>query len=172
MVGSLLAGGREGKTEILTKMEVTMPGTDGLRSRIFRSVKMLLLPLALLTAHPCLCEGTDDQALVDQFFPQRLVDDFAAMWPDETPSKQSAFVAADLNGSGLPEFLIALYSTNVSAAVRVLKKQGGSAVLVNEPNCVISADSIPGFPRSIWITAAVHSSWSNCPRANMGNRGS
>jgi hypothetical protein len=133
--GSMLAGGRGGKTEILARMEVTMPGMDGLRFRIVKSVKMLLLPLALLTAHPCLCQGTDDQALVDQFFPQRLVDDFKEMWPDETPSRQSAFLAADLNGSGIPEFLIAVYSTNVSAAVRVLKKQGGSAVLVDEPKC-------------------------------------
>ena len=75
-------------------------------------------------------------ALVEQFFPQRLLDfeaDISARYGDP-PSRQSAFVAADLDRTGRPEYLVAAYTANDLGAIRVLKVVGSSAVLVDEPN--------------------------------------
>jgi hypothetical protein len=76
-----------------------------------------------------------DAVLVEQFFPERLTaesqKDFQQGGPE--PSRFSAFVAADLNNTGKEDFLVAAYTNGFSAAVRVLKKQGGAATVVAEP---------------------------------------
>ena len=95
------------------------------------------LRLALLfgVALSAMAQPISDAALVEQFFPQSLVEesaaDFARGGPE--PSRFSDFVAADLNATGVPEFLVAAYTNGFGAVVRVLKKQGGSAALVAEP---------------------------------------
>src|SRR6516164_7173193 len=94
----------------------------------------LCLAFLFCVALSATAQPASDAALVEQFFPQSLVDesaaDFAGGGPE--PSRFSDFVAADLNATGVPEFLVAAYTNGFGAVVRVLKKQGGSAVLVAE----------------------------------------
>ncbi len=77
-----------------------------------------------------------DKALVEQFVPQRILDAEA----DESGqsglplSERYGFVAVDLNGTGHQDYLVAVYVTTDagSAALRVLKKTGGSAMVVQD----------------------------------------
>ena len=83
---------------------------------------------------------TTDQQIVDRFFPQEILSQAQADDPDITPTKETAFVAADLNGTGNAEFLVAVYAAGEksgTALARVLHKEKGSAVLVggNCPDC-------------------------------------
>jgi hypothetical protein len=87
------------------------------------------------TAEPETAEHAKNRAIVEQFFPQKLLNDDAAFVAKHgRPStKGFGFLAADLNGTGRKEFLIAVYKWLGGAAVRVLKKDGDSAVVVDEP---------------------------------------
>jgi hypothetical protein len=77
-----------------------------------------------------------DKALVERFVPQRIVD----AETDESGqsgrplSERYGFVAVDLNGTGSPDFLVAVYVTTDagSGALRVLKKTDGSATVVQD----------------------------------------
>jgi hypothetical protein len=86
-------------------------------------------------AQPETAEHAKNRAIVEQFFPQKLLNDDAADVAKYGPpsTKGFGFVAADLDGTGQKEFLIVLYKWRGGAAVRVLKKEGDSAVVVDEP---------------------------------------
>ena len=80
-------------------------------------------------------QAGDAGAVVEDFCPHRLLDlSMAAAAGRKPPERSSAFVAADLNGTGRREFLVAAYSSGMSAAVRVLRQHGATAVLVDEPD--------------------------------------
>jgi hypothetical protein len=73
-------------------------------------------------------EEASDRALVERFFPQRLQDEQPG--PNALPlTARYGFVAADLNGTGQREFLVAVYSAAYSDSVelRVLRKTVDSA---------------------------------------------
>lgn len=110
-----------------TKVQVT--ATAKLGTTMF--VLLLLLLVAPLSAQ----QSSGDAALVQQFFPQSLIAestaDFKAGGPP--PFQASAFAEADLNGTGNNDFLVAAYTNGFSAVARVLRKQGTSVVLANEP---------------------------------------
>ena len=76
-----------------------------------------------------------DRAIVEQFWPRQLLNDDAADVAEHGPPSTArfVFVAADLNGTGRKEFLVALYVWAGGGAMRVLKKQGDTAVVVDEP---------------------------------------
>ena len=98
--------------------------------------RVILICSIVAAARLCFAQTTDQQ-IVDRFFPQRVLDDYTRNWPGETPDRQTAFVAADLDGAGQQNYLVAAYSAGNSdtlAAVRVLRKQGDSAVVVAEPD--------------------------------------
>jgi len=88
-----------------------------------------------------------DAALVQQFFPQDLIDeadaDFGIGGP--APFQATDFVAADLNGTGSADFLIAAYTNGFSAVVRVLRRQGTSAMVVAEPKLPLIAGIYPSI---------------------------
>ncbi len=81
-------------------------------------------------------QQASQRALVEQFFPQRLSarDAEARAKYGGPSSRQSAFVAADLDRTGKPQYLVAAYTADEMAAIRVLKVTDNSAALVDEPN--------------------------------------
>lgn len=91
--------------------------------------------------------GASDKALVESFLPRRILD---AETDDRGQrglplSKRYGFVAVDLNGTGHPDFLVAVYVTSDagSADLLVLKKTDGSAVQVGEFNLDCRGGSQP-----------------------------
>lgn len=74
--------------------------------------------------------------IVDQFFPETLIreslEEFEQGGAD--PFKAFDFVAADLAGAGRTDFIVAAYTNGISAAIRVLQRQGSGFVLADEPN--------------------------------------
>jgi len=102
--------------------------------RVLTILLMVVSPVYGLGVKEALAQ-TDAQ-LVEQFFPQALVDESQARFDrgGPPPFRTSAFKAADLNGSGTAEFLIAGYTNGFSATIRVLRKANNTASLVAEPN--------------------------------------
>jgi len=86
-------------------------------------------------AQPAAAQEAQNRAIVEQFWPQQLLNSDAAYVAKYGghSTKAFAFVAADLNGTGSKEFLVALYVWAGGGALRVLKKQGDSALVVDEP---------------------------------------
>jgi hypothetical protein len=76
------------------------------------------------------------EQIVEQFFPQRLIDaseaDFQKGGP--APFRARAFRLADLDGIGTTNYIVAAYTNGYSAAIRVLRVESGTATLVSEPN--------------------------------------
>jgi len=71
---------------------------------------------------------------VDQFSPENLIQESLEESQEGglPPFRASDFVVGDLEGTGQPDFIIAAYTNGFSAAVRVLKKQGGTFVLADQ----------------------------------------
>lgn len=92
----------------------------------------------LLNSNPLSAEplAQTDEQIVQQFFPQRLIDesgdDFAKGGPP--PFQTFDFAAADLNGTGNADFIVAVYSNGFSGVIRVLQKQNDAFQLVDEPD--------------------------------------
>jgi hypothetical protein len=107
-------------------MQIT--ATAKLDTTMFLLLLLLVVPLNAQQA-------SGDAALVQQFFPQSLITESAADFRAGGPPsfQASAFAEADLNGTGNNDFIVAAYTNGFSAVVRVLRKQGTSAVLANEP---------------------------------------
>lgn len=121
-----------------------------LKSRsLYRNVLLIGLGATFLSlpvfAGPLAPHPLSDAAIVEQFFPQSLIDEASADFTSGGPApfRFSAFVAADLESKGSAEFLIAAYSNGFSARVRVIKKQAGTAVLVAEPLLPLMAGIYP-----------------------------
>ena len=76
-----------------------------------------------------------DEAIVDSFYPPALIADFADFaTPDMTLTRSASFAAADLDGTGRQEYLVAAYTNSRRGAVLVLKKSGSSATVVDAPD--------------------------------------
>lgn len=108
-----------------------MPVLNAIRKMTGKFSVALFCAMLASMAQPSAGQTTD-QDLVNRLFPQNVLDDFEDQDPGATPNKQTAFLAADLNGTGSSEFLVAVYAVNdrnTMALVRVLHKEGGSAVL-------------------------------------------
>lgn len=90
-------------------------------------------------------EQTDDD-IVRSFFPQKLLDmsvnDFNNGGP--RPFQTYDFVVADLNNDGASHFIIAAYSNGFSGIVRLLKKEGGVSLLIDEPDIPTMGGDFPG----------------------------
>jgi hypothetical protein len=121
----------------LNRKKVNMPLRED--NVLFSATKLTPLVVAcLLLAIVSLAKAqqTGDANLVDQYFPQRLIDesvnDFNTGGPP--PFQTSNFVAADLDGAGTAQYLVAAYTNGFSAVVRVIKKQGATASVVAEPS--------------------------------------
>lgn len=97
--------------------------------------------LSLLFISSLSAQAASDQELVDQFYPERLA--LEAKKIDPTMERESDFELADLDRSGSKNYIIAAYSNTLSGAVRVLKKQGTTAVLVAEPNLPALSGFLP-----------------------------
>ena len=98
----------------------------------------LFLAIFAWMPQPSTAQTTDrDPDPVNRFFPQEVLDDFQSNNPGDTPTRQTAFVAADLNGTGTAEFLVVVYAVqglDNMALVRVLHIGNGSAVTAL-PDC-------------------------------------
>ena len=88
---------------------------------------------------------SNDAAIVDQFFPESLISESDTDFNNGglPPVRHTSFVAADLNGTGQADFLVAAYTNGSSAVVRVLRRQGTSATLVAEPALPLMGGIIP-----------------------------
>jgi hypothetical protein len=73
---------------------------------------------------------------VEQFYPQRLSDESVADFQQGGPApfRARAFELADLDGTGTANYIVAAYTNGFRAAIRVLKLQDSTAILVTEPN--------------------------------------
>jgi len=116
------------------------------RGRIWRRL-LNALTLILLASTPALVRGSlnqTDKDLVNQFFPDFLIEeseeDFAKGGP--APFRTSAFAVADLGGTGT-DLIVAAYTNGFSAAIRVLRREGTAAVLVDEPALPLLAGIFP-----------------------------
>src|SRR6202008_1190202 len=99
--------------------------------------------LSVAFATLALAQDRDDTALVNRFFPQRLIDDsinnFRAGGP--SPFRACDFVVADLDGKGVNQYLVAAYTNGFSAVVRVIRKS--TATVVDEPPFVLMLGIFP-----------------------------
>ena len=98
---------------------------------IFIAIWIFGLPV---TAHPLTTQELEQ--IVEQFFPQRLIDASEARFQrgGPAPFRARAFELADLDGTGTANYIVAAYTNGFSAAVRVLQLQNNGATLVFEPN--------------------------------------
>jgi hypothetical protein len=98
----------------------------------------LFLAIFAWMAQPSPAQTKDqDPDPVNRFFPQEVLDDYQSNNPGDTPIRQTAFVAADLNGTGANEFLVVVYAVqgiDTMALVRVLHIGNGSTVTAL-PDC-------------------------------------
>jgi hypothetical protein len=131
---------------------MTNAGRSGNRPRGGQQAWIGVLALTTVSIIILMWHGTpfaevalSDRQIVDQFFPQLLIDDaaadFAAGGPE--PSRFADYVLADLDKTGRNDFIVAAYSNGFRGAVRVLRKQGGGAVLVAEPQMLSIAGIVP-----------------------------
>ena len=85
-----------------------------------------------------------DSQVVATFFPQRLIDesqkDYQAGGP--LPFETFSYVAADLADDG-SRFLIAAYSNGFSGVIRVLRRENGTARVVDEPDLPLLGGIFP-----------------------------
>ena len=111
-----------------------MPELNIMRRATGRVSGALFLAIFAWRAQPSPAQTTDP---IDRWFPQEVLDDFQSDNPGDTPIRQTAFVAADLNGTGANEFLAVVYAVqglDTMALVRVLHTGKGSAVTAL-PDC-------------------------------------
>ena len=106
---------------------------------------ILALLIGLLVSTSSLTQEPSDEQIVRQFFPQRLlvesIEDFESGGPP--PFEAFDFAIADLEGSGVAEFIVAAYTNGFSGAVRVLRKRNNSVFLVAEPDLPLLGGVFP-----------------------------
>jgi hypothetical protein len=97
-------------------------------------LQIILICLFLGIWGGVVCAQTNEQ-IVQQFFPQRLIDESEQRLQrgGPAPFRTSEFIVADLNKDG-STFIVAAYSNGFSGVVRVLKKVNGTFTLVDEPD--------------------------------------
>lgn len=80
-------------------------------------------------------QSISDAELVQQFFPDRLTTESASIEGSggPSPTRIYAFKAADLDGSGQANYIVAAYTNGFSAAVRVLRRTSNGATLAADP---------------------------------------
>jgi hypothetical protein len=76
------------------------------------------------------------EQIAEQFFPQRLIDDSEARSQrgGPAPFRARAFKLADLDGTGTANYVVAAYTNGFLGAIRVLRLQDTTAIIVAEPN--------------------------------------
>jgi hypothetical protein len=106
-----------------------------------------LLPLWMLAIpHDALALTTQEvEQIVEEFFPQELIDESQANFQrgGPAPFRARAFALADLDGTGTANYIVAAYTNGVSAAIRVLRVQGNTATLAFEPINLLSVGIYP-----------------------------
>src|SRR5712691_7210995 len=124
-------------------------------------MKLTRILLGLLTVSTCLvnphlinAQTIDVQQIVDQFYPQTLVDQADNGGPSNVPfHRNSCHAVYDKFSGGAPRTIIAGYTNNVGGAVRVLQATApGNYQVVFEPanldlvgvNCGITLKDIDG----------------------------
>lgn len=107
----------------------------------FQSISIVLAILFVLWTftHPSSIFALTTQELeqiVEQFYPQQLIDDSNARVQrgGPAPFRARAFEVADLDGTGTANYIVAAYTNGFRAAIRVLKLRDSTAILVAEPN--------------------------------------
>jgi hypothetical protein len=97
-----------------------------------------LLPLWMLAIpHDALALTTQEvEQIVEEFFPQELIDESQADFKKGGPApfRARAFALADLDGTGTANYIVAAYTNGFRARIRVLKLQGSTPTLIAEPN--------------------------------------
>jgi hypothetical protein len=75
-----------------------------------------------------------NEEIVDQFFPEFLIEDSEERQGrgGPRPFRASDFAVADLDGTG-EEFIVAAYTNGFAAGIRVLRREGTTTLLVDEP---------------------------------------
>lgn len=112
---------------------------SGLTTLVFL---ILLLFLGLFTQQSFPQTNED---IIEQFFPQKLIDESRVEFEQGglEPFKASDFAIADLDRTGRAEYIVAAYTNGFSAAVRVLRKQAGIYILVDEPDLPLLGGTFP-----------------------------
>ena len=92
----------------------------------------------------CAASAQTNEEVVEQFFPGFLIEDSAREFANGglAPFRASDFVVADLDGTGT-EFIVAAYTNDFSAAIRVLRRQGTTTLLVDEPALRLLGGTFP-----------------------------
>lgn len=105
--------------------------------RVSKIIGILLILWTFTPVSGILALTTQEaEQIVEQFFPQRLIDESEADFQQGglEPFRASAFELADLNGTGTANYIVAAYINGFRASIRALKLQDGGAVLVAEPS--------------------------------------
>lgn len=100
--------------------------------RIASLVNFVLILMS--PASPAFAQSPDPAQIVDQFYPQSLLDDAAS---DTLPfDRRSCFAVYDYFPNLAPKTIMAAYSNNVLASIRVIQapQQGGPYSVVFEPS--------------------------------------
>ncbi len=107
----------------------------------FRRVSSIIGILSVVwtltcTPHVFALTTQEIEQIVEQFYPQRLIDESEADFQKGGPApfRARAFQVGDLDGIGTDNYIVAAYTNGFSAAIRVLKLQNDTAALVFEPN--------------------------------------
>lgn len=114
-------------------------------------VLLIVLPALVLALAPGATSAQaqslaqSDEDIVRQFYPERLTEESNADYYDGGPAPFEAydFRAVDLEGTGIDDLIIAAYTNGFSGAVRVLRKQGGGASLIDEPDLPLLGGIFP-----------------------------
>jgi hypothetical protein len=99
----------------------------------------------LALQHAAAATTQEAEQIVEQFYPQELIDegqgDFQHV--DPAPFRARAFALADLDGIGTANYIVAAYTNGISGAIRVLRLEGSTATLAFEPNNLLTVGIYP-----------------------------
>jgi FG-GAP-like repeat len=90
--------------------------------------------LALTAATKLGAQQLTDAAIVQQFCPQSLIDEWSQQHPGSQLNRKSDYALVDLDGTGALSYIAAAYTNGIGGWVRLLRLQGNGAVLAAEPS--------------------------------------
>lgn len=107
-----------------------------------KSLFLFFLSLALAAVSPA--QTNSDEAIALQFYPDRLVQDFAKYAePGSELVRRFSVLRADLDGTGIPNYLVAAYTNGGHGAVRVIRTTSEGSFLVADPDLLTMGGIAP-----------------------------
>ena len=91
--------------------------------------QLLLISLGIVgLVRPTFGQQPSVASIVEQFYPRSLT-----AFPDEIGGRQQCFAVYDVNASGAPQTIVAAYTNQTEALIRVLRAEAGGFDVVAEP---------------------------------------